>query len=404
MAELLEFLTTLLFVLWLGLMAFAWARFDVLPHGKLLYAISALWPLILAEDLLRLSGAAHWLAVLVGLFYCVPLLMMVAVALMSFPMVQKQPIRWRPLMYLGVVLVVGLQVPTLLLPASEKINLLMQQPQGNPLTYAPVYFVYGLTGLMIVGIGIKLVEAMQTYQNTLSEQVVDVSYYRVPTIISLLATMVGIGFAATILTALVAFNFVQFSWWQTTLHYAYGLVFLMIFILLLERRRYSPQPLDLVRLEKKQGEEWRLREALARAEKAMIQRKAYKVIGLRIEQLADAAGVDPTDLAIAIHVLLKRNFRAFVYHYRLEYAKKVLMRTDAKVTAVARRLGFESEKFLSDMFIKYITTMGARSASEFDDPLDAHDEPIFLDPLAKIQTPNTAASNGAVQAQTSKAN
>jgi hypothetical protein len=92
---------------------------------------------------------------------------------------------------------------------------------------------------------------------------------------------------------------------------------LLILILLLERRRYSPLPFDMARLKGRQGDENDLRLTLARAEKAMIDRKAYKIIGLRIRQLADIAEVDPTTLSIATHRLLKRNFRAFVYHYRL---------------------------------------------------------------------------------------
>ena len=193
-------------------------------------------------------------------------------------------------------------------------------------------------------------------------------------IIGLMATLVGIGFTAIVLTTIVAFGFVEFSWWQTTIHFSYASVILLILVLLLERRRYSPLPLDLEKLSKRIGDENLLRDTLARAEKAMIDRKAYKVIGLRIQQLADAARVEPTNLAIASHVLLNRNFRAFVYHYRLEYAKKVLMRTDAKVSAVARRLGFQSERFLSDMFIKYIEAMGANAGNELADPIDNQDD------------------------------
>lgn len=33
------------------------------------------------------------------------------------------------------------------------------------------------------------------------------------------------------------------------------------------------------------------------------------------------------------------------------------MRSDTKASSVARRLGFHSEKFLSDMFVKYIEVM-----------------------------------------------
>jgi hypothetical protein len=40
------------------------------------------------------------------------------------------------------------------------------------------------------------------------------------------------------------------------------------------------------------------------------------------------------------------------------------MRTDAKVAAVAKRLGFNSEKFLSGIFVKYIEKMGKEGKQE----------------------------------------
>lgn len=125
-----------------------------------------------------------------------------------------------------------------------------------------------------------------------------------------------------LLTTIVAFDFIQFSYWQTATHFSYSAVFLLILTLLLEKRRYSPMPFDLVRLHSRNGDERILREVLTRAEKSIINRKAYKIIGLRIQQLTDADDVDPTYLAVASHRLLNRNFRSFVYHYRLEYAKK----------------------------------------------------------------------------------
>ncbi|MDM7861673.1 helix-turn-helix domain-containing protein [Alteromonas sp. ASW11-36] len=391
MAELLEFITFILFGLWAALMVFAWVRFERLPHGKLLYIFAWCWPFMLFEDLLRLTGNIPWLTPLVGAFYFVPVLLMVGIVLMVYPRLMAKPLRWRSAMWAGVGIIVVCQIPILILSNSDKLLLLTQQPNGQPLANLPIYLAYWLSGLFILAMGVKLVEVMQVYQRTLSEQVVDVSYYQVPAIVGLTATLVGIGFAAIILTTIVAFDFIQFGYWQTTIHFSYAAVFLLVLILLLEKRRYSPMPFDLERLDSRQGDERILREVLARAEKTMIDRKAYKVIGLRIKQLADAAEVDPTNLAVASHRLLNRNFRAFVYHYRLEYAKKVLMRSDTKVSSVARRLGFHSEKFLSDMFVKYIEVMGVKNSSEFDDPLDGPLDNPFTDPTPNIRAPDTAA-------------
>lgn len=377
MSELLEYIASILFSLWVALIVVTWVRYEKLSHGKALFILAWLWPLLLFEDLLRLSGIVEWLSPFVGLFYFLPALMMLGLFLLIYPMLMDRPIAYKPIMYLSVGFIFAIQIPVLLLSNADKVELLFNQPVGMPLQNLPVYLVYWLSGFMIVAFGVRLVDVMQVYQRTLSEQVVDINYYRVPAIIGLMATVVGIGFAAIVLTTIVAFGFISFSWWQTTIHFSYASIMLLILILLLERRRYSPLPIDLARLQARTGDEKLLRDTLARAEKTMIERKAYKVIGLRIQQLANVAQVEPTNLAIASHVLLNRNFRAFVYHYRLEYAKKVLMRTDAKVSAVARRLGFHSERFLSDMFIKYIEVMAANSGSELPDPLDDQDD--FLD-------------------------
>ena len=374
MAELLEYIASILFTLWAALIVVTWVRYDKLPHGKVLFILAWIWPLLLVEDLLRISGMVHFLPFVVGAFYCIPLVIMIGLYLLINPLLMDQPIQHKPLIYGGLAIIIAIQVPILVLSNADKTQLLFDQPIGLPLQNLPIYLAYWLSGLGIVAIGIRLVDVMQVYQRTLSEQVVDINYYRVPAIIGLMATLVGIGFTAIVLTTVVAFGFVEFSWWQTTIHFSYASVILLILVLLLERRRYSPLPLDLEKLSKRIGDENLLRDTLARAEKAMIDRKAYKVIGLRIQQLADAARVEPTNLAIASHVLLNRNFRAFVYHYRLEYAKKVLMRTDAKVSAVARRLGFQSERFLSDMFIKYIEAMGANAGNELADPIDNQDD------------------------------
>ena len=387
MAELLEFLTSLFLGLWVALMAVAWVRFEKLPHGRQLYIAAWCWPLLLVDDLLRFTGIVQWKAVLTGAFSFVPVMMMALIVSMVYPLLREKPMRWKPLLWAGVGVVIACQIPLLLLSPSDKLNLLVNQPVGQPLANVSIYLTYWLSGIFIVAMGIKLVDLMQAYQHTLSEQVVDINYYRVPTIIGLTATLVGLGFGAIVLTTMVAFNFVQFSYWQTTIHYSYAMVFLMVLILLLERRRFSPSPLDMQALSARKGDENQLRYVLARAEKAMIDRKAYKVIGLRIRQLADAADVDSTTLAIATHRLLNRNFRAFVYHYRLEYAKKVLMRTDSKVSAVARRLGFQSEKFLSDMFIKYIEVMGVKDANEFDDPIDNIPDNPLDDPVHDAMKP-----------------
>ncbi|MBT0585379.1 helix-turn-helix transcriptional regulator [Alteromonas oceanisediminis] len=357
-AALVDLYVLILCGLWVALLGLAWFRFDDLPHGRALFILTLLWPLSLVEELIKLFPSATWLASLVGLTYVAPVLLNVGLTRMLYPLIVEQPRQRRRLQSIIVVLIVLLQVPIILLPLDVKVALLDASPVGEPLYNLPLYACYALGGAAIVAMGIQLVESMQAHQASLPEQVVDIRYYKMPAVIGLVGTLVSIAFCAVIIVSLVAFSVLDFSLWQSALHIAYATVLLLILILMTERRRYSPLPIDLDKVAQRPYSDELLRRTLTSAEQAMIQQKAYKVIGLRLRQLADAADVDPTVLAAATHALLKRNFRAFVYHYRLEYAKKVLMRSDAKVSSVAKRLGFHSEKFLSGVFVKYIEATG----------------------------------------------
>jgi YesN/AraC family two-component response regulator len=77
---------------------------------------------------------------------------------------------------------------------------------------------------------------------------------------------------------------------------------------------------------------------------------------LTLSEFCKGADIDPTSLAIALQLTEKKNFRRFIFHYRLEYAKKVLLHSDAKLEAVAKRLGVNSEKFLSEYLVKHLNT------------------------------------------------
>ncbi|ALS99514.1 hypothetical protein AT746_15435 [Lacimicrobium alkaliphilum] len=169
--------------------------------------------------------------------------------------------------------------------------------------------------------------------------------------------MITLAFCAVVIILLVAFNLLPLGSWLQIMQFCYYLMFIGLSLILMEKRRYAPSPLDYARLSEPDYSEQQLHDALTRAENVMLKLKAYKKIGLRLKEFARAADVDPTLLAIATRTLLKRNFRAFVYHYRLEYAKKILMRSDVRVTDVARRLGFDSERFLSEIFVKYVHKM-----------------------------------------------
>jgi len=200
---------------------------------------------------------------------------------------------------------------------------------------------------------------VKDYDYYLSEQVVDISQYELPPSMKLFGGLITISFGAILLVIVTALNLIQFGYWQGIVSLLHFAIFYVIVLVLLQRRYYSPNPLGPEDLEDNSYSEEQMRTILAKAEAAIIRNKLYKNVGLRLKTLAELADISPKDLAIASRRMLNRNFRAYMYHYRLEYAKKIILRSDVKISAIAKRLGFTSEKALSDMFVKYVHSLAA---------------------------------------------
>ena len=257
-----------------------------------------------------------------------------------------------------------LQLPLMLLSDTDRLALLLSPPAGNLLANWPLYILYLYSAVAVLIMAIWVADMLADYQYNLSEQVVDINYYKMPWAMGLFGGLITAAFAAIVIVAFVTFDLFAFAIWQSSINLITATLLLLLLTVLLEKRRYAPSPLEYDKLQSHKYSDEYLRDTLTKAEQAIIQYKAYKKIGLRIRQLADVAQIEPQALAVATHKMLNRNFRAFIYHYRLEYAKKVLMRTDAKVSHVAKKLGFNSEKFLSGVFVKYIRQMGKDSGKE----------------------------------------
>jgi len=357
-----QIILLVLMVLWFIPLLTIWVRYDKLPHGQeLLFAI-LIYPLMLADDFIIHYGFQQSLSFLLGLFRFTPLLMMGLFFLAIRKMVRENP-EGKQVMLLPVILVLA-EIPFLLLPSELKIQVLQQPMIGNIGANWPLYAFFIGSSFMLLLLALKTESLVSDHQHHLSEQVVDINFYQMPVLGKALGIIISIAFGSIALVLLVAFDLLPFSQWLNSINVLQICAHWILIMVLLEKRRYSPSPLNYELLEKNTFSEDELRLALARAEAAIIRHRAYKHIGLRLRHLANVADIEPDVLAVATRTLLNRNFRAFIYHYRLEYAKKVLMRTDAKVSAVAKRLGFNSEKFLSDVFVKYVGNM----ADKVDDP------------------------------------
>lgn len=341
-------------LLWLVACGLLAARYDKISHPNPIIYMLIAWPFCLVDEAIHLLPGGTQLAGLLGIFTFVPVL----VFALAFHIIRMKVLR-KPgssflIAWLPVLLSTAVQIPLVFAPLADKVALYKQAPIGAPLEFWYVYLPYWITGFGCLVIGIVLTESLQVYHRYLPEQVVDVDQYRLKGMGSVVATSVGVGFVCIAVVSFVAFGILPFEQWQALFHLCFAVITLFIILYCLDTKKTAPSPLDYQRLENTVLGGEAMKAILQRAEKAVIEQKAYKKVGLRLTDFAQLANVEPTELAITTRTLLKRNFRAFIYYYRLEYAKKVLLRSDAKISAVAKRLGFNSEKFLSGVFVRYM--------------------------------------------------
>ncbi len=352
----LVFLT--LIISWLAAVVLIWIRFDDLIHGKYLLVSILLWPLILVDEWLKFSGLAIDYPYLIGLFQFVPAVIaaLMALAIQKITLAKANP---SVALYMVPAMIMLLaQIPIMMLSPTDKLEFLYQSPLGEFFVNWPLYAPFLISGFILLMYAVQSAEQINHYHYYLSDQVVDVDLFRFNVLGGVQVGFMLCSVCLILIMGLVAFDLFFLAEWQTIINLIQAGCLMLIQLVLLEKRHFSPTPFSAGELEGRQYSDDYLRLVLKKSEKAIIRHKAYKHIGLRIKHVAEASEVEPAALAQATRMVLNRNFRAFIYHYRLEYAKKVLMRTDAKVTSVARRLGFNSEKYLSNVFIKYIRLMG----------------------------------------------
>lgn len=316
-------------------------------------------PLVMLDEVLRFSGLLAEFPFLIGLFQFTPVLLASQVYLAMHRMLIEKPIRNKWFHQGIAALFFCAEIPFLLFSDTAKIALFSNPPIGNIADNWPFYVFYMLSNFAVLIYALKIDDMVKDYEFHLSDQVVDITHYELPPSMKMFTGLVTISFGAILLVIVTALELVQFSYWQGIISLLHFGIFYVIILLMLQRRRFSPCPIDSEDLEDRSYSEEEMRMILAKAERAIIRNKLYKSIGLRLRTLADLAEIEPKQLAVSTRSMLNRNFRAYMYHYRLEYAKKIILRSDIKISAIARRLGFTSEKVLSDMFVKYVQNMAS---------------------------------------------
>ncbi|MFA3791623.1 helix-turn-helix transcriptional regulator [Aliiglaciecola sp. SL4] len=338
-----------------------WVRYGQFPHAKLILVAILLWPLLLLDEWLKLSGYESQLSFLVGTSQFFSAIIIACVVLSIRQLTIAKFANNNILFFIPCLLLIAGQLPLWLESNEVRVGMLFSPPVGDLLVNWPFYATYLFTAIITLSFAVHAAEYLASYHYYLSDQVVDIDIFEMRFTANGCYILMFTSFLSICIIGLAMFDWLPaIVHWQTLVNMLNAIGCLYIILLLVQNRKYSPTPFVYSQMDKKTYSEDHLRFTLKQAEKAIIQHKAYKRKGLRIKQVADAAHVEPAALALATRFVLNRNFRAFVYHYRLEYAKKVLMRTDQKVTSVARRLGFNSEKYLSNVFVKYIGLMSKR--------------------------------------------
>ena len=135
-----------------------------------------------------------------------------------------------------------------------------------------------------------------------------------------MGSMVGVAFMSILLVTAATFGF-PISFWESLHHLMIGCALLVVLFSLTFIRRTAPSPLDYERLDEGKATPYEISSIISKAERYTIESKAYKTRFLTLGEFCQGADIDPTSLAIALQLTEKKNFRQFIFHYRLEYAK-----------------------------------------------------------------------------------
>lgn len=310
------------------------------------------WPLFMFDEWIRLWDASK-LIPLYGLSDVFAVLLITCCYRVIKPMLLAHPTQ-RSRLWAPVIATTVFQSAILLISVEDKTQWVSASPSGSPFVLWPVYLASLFTCFSVLLMGILITEHIQKYHRHLPEQVADVKRYQIPRLAGIMGSTVGVAFMCILLVSAATFGFFTIPFWESLYHVSLGSVLLFVLLSLTHPRKTSPSPLNYRRLDEGIAKPAEMRAVIEQAERTMKEEKCYKTLGLTLKNFSEVASVDPTSLAIALQWELKKNFRSFVYGHRLDYAKKVLLRSDEKVEHIAKRLGLNSEKFLGEVLVRYL--------------------------------------------------
>ncbi|MCU7553000.1 DNA mismatch repair protein [Alteromonas sp. ASW11-19] len=330
-----------------------WVCHEQLPGRRWLLVAGLLWPLLLADEWLRYHQLSE-LAWLLGLSDFIAPLVMACGYRATKLLVLARPVSQRARLWIPAWITVLLQAATIFIPLEARQGWLDTSPVGQPLSWWPVYMVNMASGFAVLLYGILMTELVQQYHHYLNHQVVDTHRYRIRGLTTAAGLSVGLAFVSILVVTAAAFGFLPLANWQTLNHLVMAGGSIGVLFSLTASHVSSPSPLDYTVLEASEADQHAMRAALAKAERTIIEDKLYKPLGLTLRQFCQAADVDPTMLAVALRVQQQKSFRAWVFHYRFEYAKKVLLRSDIRLSRVTRRLGIDKDQRLCDALARHL--------------------------------------------------
>lgn len=353
MALLVFFITVLLFAAWLALVVSEWKQTQSRTSSHLLLKALAMWPLLIVDPMVRAASFEKWFAV-AGMFKFVAVLLFIYV--LRYWCEKMQPHWPCSKLFSGflLLLAIGAQLP-LLLSSINYQQWVSSTPVAQVPQYWQVYLCYVIQCIACLILGLRLFDVSKRYHHYLSWQAVDIKRYFRKNVSIIAGAIVAVTLIAFLQILASAIGLFALHLWPALVDVALATIALIALAVIVFSEAPLASPIQYKALSaasvKPSNADHRL---LKTAQDVMVTSKAYKIIGYTLEEFSERCQCSPTDLIIALRRTQKQDFRAFIFKYRMEYARNIVMRSDASIAAVAKRLGFHSEKFLSGPFLSYL--------------------------------------------------